>query len=100
MIDILDGVREKFIEGTPIPYAIIYTDCWQKDPARRPSIQEIAYSFERLKTELIHNGNGVIKNKLFFNNAIPNFNYTIQKVLDQLTHNYKTLNIGDNNLNS
>ncbi|CAG8709552.1 26975_t:CDS:2 [Dentiscutata erythropus] len=47
--------KRKFIEGTPIPYAIIYTDCWLKDP----NIQEIAYSFEWLKAELIHSGNGL-----------------------------------------
>ncbi|KAF0400043.1 kinase-like domain-containing protein [Gigaspora margarita] len=94
MITILYGVREKFIEGTPIPYAILYNDCWQKDPVRRPNIQETSLSFEQLKTESIHKGNGVIKNNLFFNNVISNSSYTIQADLDQLMHNYKALDMG------
>ncbi|RIB17099.1 kinase-like domain-containing protein [Gigaspora rosea] len=96
MITVLYGVREKFIEGTPISYAILYNDCWQKDPARRPSIQEISLSFERLKTESIHEGNGVIKNHLLFNNVISNSSYTVQADLDQLMHNYKALDMKDN----
>ncbi|CAG8747111.1 20604_t:CDS:2 [Cetraspora pellucida] len=98
MVDILDGVREKFIEGTPISYAILYTDCWQKDPKKRPNIQDVVLSFEQLKTESIHNENKAIKNNLFSVNELPETSNTIQSDLDQLTHNNKKLVMEDDNL--
>ncbi|CAG8656941.1 17561_t:CDS:2 [Racocetra fulgida] len=82
MVDILDGVREKFIEGTPILYAVLYND-----PIKRPNIQEVVLSFEQLKAESIHNENKFIKNNLFSDNNSPNTSYTDS---DHLTHNNKS----------
>ncbi|CAG8585827.1 13214_t:CDS:2, partial [Racocetra persica] len=86
MVDILDGVREKFIEGTPILYAVLYNDCWQKDQIKRPNIQEVVLSFEQLKAESIHNENNFIKNNLFSDNNFPTTSYNDS---DHLTHNDK-----------
>ncbi|CAG8607624.1 2129_t:CDS:2, partial [Scutellospora calospora] len=30
------------IEGTPMTYVTLYTDCWQTDPEKRPNIQEVS----------------------------------------------------------
>ncbi|CAG8724646.1 20420_t:CDS:2 [Cetraspora pellucida] len=42
VFNILSGVRESPIEGTPLAYITLYTDCWQDDPEKRPNIQEVS----------------------------------------------------------
>src|SRR5690242_18288881 len=34
--EILQGLREKIIDGTPLLYSNIYTRCWNYDPEERP----------------------------------------------------------------
>ncbi|CAG8526380.1 3282_t:CDS:2, partial [Gigaspora rosea] len=41
IVDIMEGEREKVIEGTPSAYAKIYKECWHANPDRRPTIQEV-----------------------------------------------------------
>ncbi|GBC04578.1 hypothetical protein RclHR1_05750010 [Rhizophagus clarus] len=40
-MEILNGLREKPIPQTPEDYAKIYTDCWDKDPDNRPTIDQV-----------------------------------------------------------
>ncbi|RGB22269.1 kinase-like domain-containing protein [Rhizophagus diaphanus] len=35
------GVREKIIDGTPVEYSRIYTECWKYEPDERPNMQEV-----------------------------------------------------------
>ncbi|RGB24700.1 kinase-like domain-containing protein, partial [Rhizophagus diaphanus] len=41
MLSILNGRREKIIDGTPVKYSKLYTGCWRDEPNKRPNIQEI-----------------------------------------------------------
>ncbi|UZO15572.1 uncharacterized protein OCT59_006990 [Rhizophagus irregularis] len=38
---IAKGLREKIVEGTPEGYSVLYSKCWDHDPDKRPTIQEI-----------------------------------------------------------
>lgn len=40
-VAILNGKREDCIEGTPETYHALYERCWESDPERRPSLDEI-----------------------------------------------------------
>ncbi|CAB4413842.1 unnamed protein product [Rhizophagus irregularis] len=39
-IEISQGLRESIIPETPSDYAKIYTECWDVEPDKRPSMQE------------------------------------------------------------
>ncbi|CAG8520197.1 4919_t:CDS:2, partial [Cetraspora pellucida] len=45
--EIIHGRRESAVFGTPILYIKIYTECWQHDSYKRPTIQ---YGYETLKS--------------------------------------------------
>ncbi|CAB5386230.1 unnamed protein product [Rhizophagus irregularis] len=38
---IAQGSREKIVEGTPEGYSVLYSKCWDHDPDKRPTIQEV-----------------------------------------------------------
>ncbi|CAI2186191.1 5667_t:CDS:2 [Funneliformis geosporum] len=40
-IEILGGLREKIIPGTPEDYVNIYTGCWDNGPDNRLSINQV-----------------------------------------------------------
>ncbi|GBC52943.2 kinase-like domain-containing protein [Rhizophagus irregularis DAOM 181602=DAOM 197198] len=35
------GERENIIDGTPVEYSRIYTECWKHEPDERPNMQEV-----------------------------------------------------------
>src|SRR6185369_1230858 len=37
--EIKNGQREKSVDGTPSEYVKLYTDCWDEDPEKRPTIE-------------------------------------------------------------
>ncbi|GBC03724.1 hypothetical protein RclHR1_05290012 [Rhizophagus clarus] len=41
ILSILNGKREEIIDGTPIEYSKLYTECWKYEPNERPNIQEV-----------------------------------------------------------
>ncbi|PKY55059.1 HCP-like protein [Rhizophagus irregularis] len=41
MLSILNGEREEIIDGTPIGYSNLYTECWRFEPNKRPDVQEV-----------------------------------------------------------
>ncbi|CAB5388779.1 unnamed protein product [Rhizophagus irregularis] len=40
--EIFQGLREGIVEGTPKEYSNLYAKCWDSDPEKRPTIQEVA----------------------------------------------------------
>ncbi|CAG8474148.1 10599_t:CDS:2, partial [Gigaspora rosea] len=49
MLDISNGVRETPVEGSPLEYIKIYSDCWQHDPESRPDIQHVFFNLKNLR---------------------------------------------------
>ncbi|PKY51029.1 kinase-like protein [Rhizophagus irregularis] len=41
MLSILNGKREKIINGTPVEYSKLYTECWNYEPNEHPNMQEV-----------------------------------------------------------
>ncbi|GBB92301.1 hypothetical protein RclHR1_00020004 [Rhizophagus clarus] len=46
MLYILSGKREEIIDGTPIEYSNLYTECWKYEPNERPSMQEVVLALK------------------------------------------------------
>ncbi|GBC04391.1 hypothetical protein RclHR1_05660006 [Rhizophagus clarus] len=53
-IEISQGLRESIVPDTPHDYVRLYTECWDSEPDKRPSMQEVV---RRLTTILQKNGN-------------------------------------------
>ncbi|CAG8557229.1 14642_t:CDS:2, partial [Funneliformis mosseae] len=47
-IEIIKGVREKAIEGTPKIYEDLYKKCWDSTPEKRPRIRKILEEFKKM----------------------------------------------------
>ncbi|GBB95585.1 hypothetical protein RclHR1_02570019 [Rhizophagus clarus] len=45
---ILNGKREKIIDGTPVNYSDLYEVCWEYEPNKRPNIQEIVSTLKSM----------------------------------------------------
>ncbi|GBC08805.1 hypothetical protein RclHR1_00840006 [Rhizophagus clarus] len=45
---ILSGQRENIIDGTPLEYSKLYTECWKFEPIERPSMQKVGSTLETL----------------------------------------------------
>ncbi|PKY42315.1 kinase-like protein [Rhizophagus irregularis] len=43
---ILDGRREKFVDGTPSAYSNLYKECWKYEPDERPDIQKVVLTLK------------------------------------------------------
>jgi serine/threonine protein kinase len=56
-ISINIGIREVTVPGTPEEYEKLYKNCWNQEPEKRPTINEILDKFERM-------GFGINVNKL------------------------------------
>ncbi|RIB24825.1 kinase-like domain-containing protein [Gigaspora rosea] len=53
IIKISQGKRETIIPGTPIDYAKLYMRCWDSEPEKRPTIEEILTELERLSKGVV-----------------------------------------------
>ncbi|CAB4393259.1 unnamed protein product [Rhizophagus irregularis] len=42
------GERENIIDGTPVEYSRIYTECWKHEPDERPNMQEVVSILESI----------------------------------------------------
>ncbi|RIB15112.1 kinase-like domain-containing protein [Gigaspora rosea] len=52
IIKISQGKRETIIPGTPIDYAKLYMRCWDSEPEKRPTLEEILTELKRLSKEI------------------------------------------------
>ncbi|CAB4417727.1 unnamed protein product [Rhizophagus irregularis] len=50
MLSILNGRREKIIDGTPVKYSNLYRECWRDEPNKRPNIQEIISTLKSINS--------------------------------------------------
>ncbi|CAG8739860.1 28174_t:CDS:2, partial [Racocetra persica] len=53
-IKILNGYREIPILGTPPQFFALYTECWQDDPKKRPTIDKVVYELSDDKSDGIN----------------------------------------------
>ncbi|CAB4377081.1 unnamed protein product [Rhizophagus irregularis] len=61
ILSILNGNREEIIDGTPVEYNKLYTECWKYEPSERPNIQEVVSA---LKAVIYPNQNDTIVYKI------------------------------------
>ncbi len=47
-ISIINGFRETTTEGTPKNYEDLYSNCWDPEPERRPTIRKVLKEFENM----------------------------------------------------
>ncbi|KAG0207021.1 hypothetical protein BGX33_007066 [Mortierella sp. NVP41] len=48
-VSILNGKREQPVEGTPEGYQALYERCWETDPAKRPTLDEILSTLAKVR---------------------------------------------------
>ncbi|KAF9924026.1 hypothetical protein FBU30_005932 [Linnemannia zychae] len=51
-VAIMNGKREISIDDTPIEYKALYERCWDNDPAKRPSTDEILSCLEKVRASM------------------------------------------------
>ncbi|KAG0372128.1 hypothetical protein BGX24_000695 [Mortierella sp. AD032] len=49
-VAIMNGKRETAVDGTPVEYKALYERCWNSDPDKRPSLDEILDSLAKIRT--------------------------------------------------
>ncbi|CAI2173597.1 12813_t:CDS:2, partial [Funneliformis geosporum] len=52
--EIINGKREKVIDGTPIEYSNLYQECWNLEPNQRPDMQKVFSTLDQLKLPKSH----------------------------------------------
>ncbi|RIA81104.1 kinase-like domain-containing protein [Glomus cerebriforme] len=48
IVFIHNGLREEIIDGTPVEYSKLYTECWKYEPDERPNMQKVASTLKAL----------------------------------------------------
>ncbi|CAB4438333.1 unnamed protein product [Rhizophagus irregularis] len=98
MYKISQGRREIIVPNTPNDYSNLYTECWNNEPSKRPTIHEVV---NRLKV-FISNSNSMKQNDISDqNNLIPNENTTpnsrdsLHEELSQMIQNFSNINTNE-----
>ncbi|KAF9919977.1 hypothetical protein FBU30_010298 [Linnemannia zychae] len=52
VVSILNGQREQPVEGTPPKYQELYERCWDADPAKRPTLDEIMDTLAKVRESM------------------------------------------------
>ncbi|PKY35441.1 HCP-like protein, partial [Rhizophagus irregularis] len=54
ILSLIKGKREKIIDGTPVKYSKLYTECWKYESNERPSMHEVILALkEIISSEII-----------------------------------------------
>ncbi|RIA93090.1 kinase-like domain-containing protein [Glomus cerebriforme] len=48
VLSIVSGLREIIIDGTPIEYSKLYTECWKYQPNERPDMQDVVSTLKEI----------------------------------------------------
>ncbi|KAF8930069.1 hypothetical protein BGZ47_000751 [Haplosporangium gracile] len=51
-VSILNGKREQPVEGTPQGYQELYERCWETDPAKRPTLDEVLATLTKVRESM------------------------------------------------
>lgn len=51
-VSILNGKREQPVEGTPQGYQELYERCWETDPAKRPTLEEVMATLTKVRESM------------------------------------------------
>ncbi|GES88018.1 kinase-like domain-containing protein [Rhizophagus clarus] len=90
-MEILQGLREKPIPGTPDEYIKLYTECWNIEPDDRPTINQVV---DKLKT--ITTKENIITNVQSSNNNLdvefPENTNSLHGELSQVIQNFDMIN--------
>ncbi|RGB42646.1 kinase-like domain-containing protein [Rhizophagus diaphanus] len=81
-IQILQGSRESPVPGTPADYVKLYSECWDGDPDKRPTIQEVV---ERLKS-MVSQSDTTSSQQQFESDQIPSKNMTMNSAESYASH--------------
>ncbi|EXX50180.1 uncharacterized protein OCT59_023942 [Rhizophagus irregularis] len=60
---ILQGYRETNVLGTPVDYSNLYTECWNNEPNKRPTMRQVIYKLRAMvtKSTQLFNSSNVIR---------------------------------------
>ncbi|KAG9307098.1 hypothetical protein G9A89_016926 [Geosiphon pyriformis] len=58
---IINGEREKPTNDSPPEYVTLYQQCWDKEPALRPTISSIAEQLENMRTNSVNYGHETLR---------------------------------------
>ncbi|EXX67579.1 hypothetical protein RirG_113080 [Rhizophagus irregularis DAOM 197198w] len=85
-MDIVNGMRPKIISGTPLKYKRLMEQCWDADPAKRPSIRTIGNMIKEINRLCYRNvPNDDNNDEIYIN---PNFHPEEQKEFEIPDGNY------------
>lgn len=51
-VSILNGKREQPVEGTPQGYQELYERCWETDPVKRPTLEEVLVTLTKVRESM------------------------------------------------
>ncbi|CAG8810129.1 32695_t:CDS:2, partial [Racocetra persica] len=82
-IQIMNGCRETPILGTPPQYSTLYTECWQDDPKKRPTIDKVVYELGDDKNDGINKTSNPLNEEASF--PVP-MEYEVTKTKENQFH--------------
>ncbi|CAB4473006.1 unnamed protein product [Rhizophagus irregularis] len=61
MLSILNGKREEIIDGTPVEYSTLYTECWKYEPNERPNVQDVFSALTNIDPRELNNADNQLE---------------------------------------
>ncbi|CAG8668418.1 17349_t:CDS:2 [Acaulospora morrowiae] len=96
--EIFGGMREVPVEGTPEAYVQLYQRCWDNDPDKRPTVQDVFEALSRMMSEEISEHLPLINP--YDNNGLSSGNISADSVSPAPTEDTPSLTPSRNSLSS
>ncbi|GBB95591.1 hypothetical protein RclHR1_02570025 [Rhizophagus clarus] len=90
VISINDGLREKIIDGTPVEYSELYTECWKGEPDERPDMQQVVSTLDIIKNYSLDISSNHDENESFvieFENSLTSTDQ-IDELIEYVIHKH------------